>query len=94
VPAAGWFRDLADRLGVKFGTPSIGYRDGSGYVSAHDHDGDQFWNVPFGALRDAGEFGSNEDLVAFLARGRALLRGDSQRPSRRPRVTVRIRIVW
>ena len=30
VPAAGSFRDLADRLGVKFGEPTIGYRDGSG----------------------------------------------------------------
>jgi hypothetical protein len=30
VPAAGSFRDLADRLGVKFGAPAIGYRDGSG----------------------------------------------------------------
>jgi hypothetical protein len=144
VPAAGSFRDLADRLGVKFGAPSIGYRDGSGaqpddvvdldpeaaqlildwyvlsdvalrmldpdqqpilwpehfdvaillddrsygsspgddfypapyaYVSAQDHDESQFWNVPFGALRDAGEFGSTDDLVAFWREGRALLRG-------------------
>ena len=45
------------------------------YVSAHDHDEDQFWNVPFGALRDAGEFGSSEELVAFWHKGRALLRG-------------------
>ena len=43
--------------------------------SAHDHDEDQFWNVPFGALRDAGEFGSSEDLVAFWREGRALLLG-------------------
>ena len=26
------------------------------YVSASDHDGGPFWNAPFGALRDAGEF--------------------------------------
>ena len=64
------------------------------YVSAHDHDEDQFWNVPFGALRDAGEFGSSEDLVAFGARVERCYAGDSQRPSRSPRATVRIRIVW
>jgi hypothetical protein len=144
VPAAGSFRDLAGRLGVKFGEPTIGYRDGSGaqpddvvdldpaavgvivdwfalsdaalrvldpgqqpilwpehfdvailldnrsygsspgddshplpyaYVSAHDHDGGPFWNAAFGALRDAGEFGSIKELVAFWREGRALLRG-------------------
>ena len=64
------------------------------YVCAHDHDEDQFWNVPFGALRDAGEFGSSEDLVAFGARVERCYAGDSQRPSRSPRATVRIRIVW
>jgi hypothetical protein len=143
VPAAGSFRDLADRLGVEFGAPAIGYRDGSGaqpddvvdldsaavriiadwfalsdaglrvldpgqqpilwpehfdvaillddrsygsspgddfhprpyaYVSAHDHDGGPFWNAPFGGLRDAEEFSSIEDLVAFWREGRALLR--------------------
>jgi hypothetical protein len=141
VPAAGSFRDLADQLGVKFGAPAIGYRDGSGaqpddvvdldlagvrvivdwfalsdaalrlldpgqqpilwpehfdvgscwriarpgrperfhpmpyaYVSAHDHDGGPFWNVPFGALRDADGFSSIEDLAAFWREGRALLR--------------------
>ena len=26
------------------------------YLSAHDHDGSRFWNLPFGALRDAAEF--------------------------------------
>jgi hypothetical protein len=30
VPAAGSFRNLADQLGVEFGAPAIGYRDGSG----------------------------------------------------------------
>jgi len=45
------------------------------YLSAHDRDGSRFWNVPFGALRDAGEFGSSDDLVAFWREGRALLRG-------------------
>jgi hypothetical protein len=45
------------------------------YVSASDHDGGPFWNVPFGALRDAGEFASAPDLVAFWREGRALLSG-------------------
>ena len=45
------------------------------YVSAHDHGDNPFWNAPFGALRDAGEVGSAEDLVAFWREGRALLRG-------------------
>jgi hypothetical protein len=44
------------------------------YVSAHDHDSDPFWNAPFGALRDAAEFASIPDLVAFWRTGRALLR--------------------
>jgi hypothetical protein len=30
VPAAGALGDLADRLGVEFGAPTLGYRDGSG----------------------------------------------------------------
>jgi hypothetical protein len=46
------------------------------YVSAHDHDDNPFWNAPFGALRDAGEVASIEDLVAFWSKGRALLRGE------------------
>jgi hypothetical protein len=45
------------------------------YVSAQDHDDNPFWNAPFGALRDAGEFHSSEGLVAFWQEGRALLRG-------------------
>jgi hypothetical protein len=142
APAAGSLGDLADRLGVEFGAPTIGYRDGSGaqrddiidldlaatqlildwyalsdaalrmldpdqqpilwpehfdvaillddrsygsspgddfysvpyaYVSARDHDGGPFWNAPFGALRDAGDFASAPDLVAFWREGRALL---------------------
>jgi hypothetical protein len=144
IPAAGSLGDLAHRLGVEFGAPAIGYRDGSGaqpddvvdldpaatrlilewyalsdaalrmldpdqkpilwpehfdvaillddrsygsspgddfysapyaYVSAPDHDGSPFWNVPFGALRDAGEFASIPDLAAFWREGRALLSG-------------------
>jgi hypothetical protein len=140
VPAAGSLGDLADRLGVVFGAPAIGYPDGSGaqpddvvdldpaatqlildwyalsdaalrmldphqqpilwpehfdvaillddrsygsspgddfypdpyaYVSARDHGGEPFWNGPFGALRDAGEFASAPDLVAFWREGRA-----------------------
>jgi hypothetical protein len=43
------------------------------YVSEHDHDDDPFWNVPFGALRDATEFSSTEELAAFWRQGRALL---------------------
>ena len=142
APAAGSLGDLADRLGVEFGAPTIGYRDGSGaqrddiidldlaatrlildwyalsdaalrmldpdqqpvlwpehfdvaillddrsygsspgddfysvpyaYLSARDHDGGPFWNAPFGALRDAGEFASAPDLVTFWREGRALL---------------------
>jgi hypothetical protein len=46
------------------------------YVSAGDHDDHPFWNAPFGALRDAGEFSSVGDLVAFWREGRALLRGE------------------
>jgi hypothetical protein len=43
------------------------------YVTAHDHEGGPFWNAPFGALRDAGEVRSTDDLVAFWREGRALL---------------------
>ncbi len=144
VPAAGSLGDLADRLGVEFGAPAIGYPDGSGaqphdvvdlepaatqlildwyalsdaalrmldpdqqpilwpehfdvaillddrsygsspgddfysdpyaYVSARDHGANAFWNAPFGALRDASEFASAPDLVAFWRAGRALLSG-------------------
>ena len=45
------------------------------YVSARDHDAGPFWNAPFGALRDAGDFASAPDLVAFWREGRALLSG-------------------
>jgi hypothetical protein len=45
------------------------------YVSASDHDRGPFWNVPFGALRDAGDFASAPDLVAFWREGQALLSG-------------------
>jgi hypothetical protein len=144
VPAAGSLGDLADRLGVEFGAPAIGYPNGSGaqpddvvdlepaatqlildwyalsdaalrmldpdqqpilwpehfdvaillddrsygsspgddfysdpyaYVSARDHGANAFWNAPFGALRDASEFASAPDLVAFWRAGRALLSG-------------------
>jgi hypothetical protein len=43
------------------------------YVSETDHDDNPFWNAPFGAVRDAAEFSSVEDLVAFWRKGRALL---------------------
>jgi hypothetical protein len=45
------------------------------YISEHDHDDNPFWNAPFGALRDASEFSSTDDLVAFWREGRALLQG-------------------
>jgi hypothetical protein len=45
------------------------------YVGEPDHDDNPFWNAPFGALRDAAEFPSVEDLVAFWREGRALLQG-------------------
>ena len=44
------------------------------YVSSHDHDGGPFWNAPFGALKDAAECRSTDDLVAFWREGRASLR--------------------
>jgi hypothetical protein len=44
-------------------------------VSAHDHDGEPFWNAPFGALRDAGDFSSADDLAALWREARVLLRG-------------------
>lgn len=143
VPAAGPFRDLAERLGIEFGAPADLYRDGSraqpddvvdldpaaarlitdwytlsdtalrgldhdqqpvlwpehfdvailldnrsygsspgddfhptpyAYISNPDHDANPFWNAPFGALRDAAEFSSSDDLIAFWREGRALLR--------------------
>jgi hypothetical protein len=46
------------------------------YISEDDHDDNPFWNVPFGALRDAAEFSSTDDLVAFWRAGRALLQED------------------
>jgi hypothetical protein len=157
VPAAGSLGDLADRLGVEFGAPAIGYPDGSraqpddvvdldpaatqlildwyalsdaalrmldpdqqpilwpehfdvaillddrsygsspgddfysdpyAYVSARDHGGGPFWNAPFGALRDASEFASAPDLVAFWGEGRALQSGVSRRSGRSRGVTL------
>jgi hypothetical protein len=59
---------------------------------AYDHDGGRFWNATFGALRDAGEFGSSDNLVAFLARGSSVAARDFARaPDWNPRVTVRRR---
>ena len=46
------------------------------YISEADHDDDPFWNVPFGALRDATELSSTEDLIAFWSQGRGLLQRD------------------
>jgi hypothetical protein len=46
------------------------------YVSEYDHDENPFWNVSFGALRDAAEFSSTDELVAFWREGRVLLQRD------------------
>jgi hypothetical protein len=43
------------------------------YISGRDHDDNPFWNAPFGALRDASEFSSTDDLVAFWREGRHLI---------------------
>lgn len=40
------------------------------YVSAGDNDGSEFFNAPFGALRDIVELRSVGDLVAFWQEGR------------------------
>jgi hypothetical protein len=45
------------------------------YISEPDHDDNPFWNAPFGALREAAEFSSTGDLIAFWREGRALLQG-------------------
>jgi hypothetical protein len=43
------------------------------YLSEPDHDDNPFWNAPFGAIRDAAEFSSIEDLVTFWREGRQLI---------------------
>ena len=43
------------------------------YVSNSDHDGSDFWNAPFGAIRGYEEMNSLDDLVTFWSAGQALL---------------------
>jgi hypothetical protein len=47
------------------------------YVSSSDHDGSDFWNAPFGAVRSHEQMHSIEDLVTFWRAGQALLMADS-----------------
>ena len=44
------------------------------YVSSDDHDGSDFWNAPFGAIRGREQVGRVEDLVTFWRAGQALLK--------------------
>jgi len=44
------------------------------YVSSPDHDGSDFWNAPFGAIRSHEQMGGIEDLVSFWRKGESLLR--------------------
>ena len=43
------------------------------YVSSTDHDGSDFWNAPFGAIRGHEQLRTVADLVAFWRAGQALL---------------------
>jgi hypothetical protein len=43
------------------------------YVSSGDHDGSDFWNAPFGAIRDHHQMRDLEDLVTFWRAAQALL---------------------
>ncbi|RYV49798.1 hypothetical protein [Pengzhenrongella frigida] len=43
------------------------------YVSSGQHGDSEFWNAPFGALRDYTQMGSIAELVAFWRAGQALL---------------------
>jgi hypothetical protein len=43
------------------------------YVSSGDHDGSDFWNAPFGAIRGYDKMQSLDDLVTFWRAGQALL---------------------
>jgi predicted lactoylglutathione lyase len=45
------------------------------YVSHRGHADHEYWNVPFGALRDLTEVRSADDLVDFWTEGRRLLNG-------------------
>ncbi|NMM32906.1 MAG: hypothetical protein HHJ13_02685 [Phycicoccus sp.] len=43
------------------------------YVSSSEHDDSDFWNAPFGAIRDHEQMRSVDDLVSFWSAARALL---------------------
>jgi hypothetical protein len=43
------------------------------YVSSQDRGGSDFWNAPFGAVRDHTQMGAIGDLVEFWRAGQALL---------------------
>ena len=43
------------------------------YVSSGEHGGSEFWNAPFGAVRDHTQVGTIDDLVGFWRAGQALL---------------------
>jgi len=47
------------------------------YVSTSDHDGSDFWNAPFGAVRDHDQMGSLDDLVTFWRQAQSLLKPHS-----------------
>lgn len=46
------------------------------YVSSGEHGGSEFWNAPFGAVRDHTQMGTIADLVEFWRAGQALLTAD------------------
>jgi hypothetical protein len=43
------------------------------YVSSSEHGGSDFWNAPFGAIRDHGQMQKIDDLVAFWRAAQDLL---------------------
>jgi hypothetical protein len=43
------------------------------YVSSSHHDGSDFWNAPFGAVRGHDQMSSVDDLVTFWRKARSLL---------------------
>jgi len=44
------------------------------YVSSSDHDGADFWNAPFGAVRGHDQMSSVDDLVTFWRKAQSLLK--------------------
>jgi hypothetical protein len=47
------------------------------YVSSSDHDGSDFWNAPFGAVRGHEQVRSVNDLLTFWRAAQYLLQGGS-----------------